>query len=530
MVVFKHMTLKQDLLAVGGLVALLLVGGLTVTSATDVPRYTSLPESNAPVSDTGRFVISEDFVEGSTARWALDKLTVRDEREVFSTRFIYRNEDAPEENFDLRMGTAGQFYSLRTSIGELIGRQDTKPQSFSQWNDAVIQSVVTNTKDRRLTPDTCNGCNPNLRTNKNSDMNQGGTYIRDTLKKPFYSPQLRYERPSDSETRTIVWTPPSALPTTFQSGVLYDQRTKNMGNGIIEITQMITNIGPDNLENRQSIPWAVVSGTALDSYGFDNNARKFITLPHVSWEKRTLDMDRTAGWITFFNRKERLGVSFITGGEKYAYGRNSPIWRSSDYRIGDYIRKDLGGANDFILSARRSLNIGKGQTVFFRYYISIGTLPKMRSSGYMYEPYTDYGYVNYTEQTSEAEGLNNVCLLNGQRLTIDNCSDSDAIFRLYDHPIPDAAPVFALWHTKAKRWVYSNDPYAISRISKNNPGKFYDGRTRYFGMLGWAIPASDASLPADAYVKPQAISINANMSDLSGYLFRSAQNEQPLAE
>ncbi len=480
-----------------------------------MPIYSALPSGPDIEIDAGDYQINDTYTPGSLAHWAQDGLTQQDEEGVFLTSLIYTGDG--KNDFEVRMGMGGQFYSIITPLGELIGRQHTYASSFSRWNDAVLESVVTNTTDPRLTNATCN-CNPNLSLNKNPDMNQGGTYIRDGLTDPFYSPQLRYEKLSAAETRSIIWTPPSALPTTFQSGILYDQRTRNMGNGVLEITQLISNFGPDTLENRQSIPWASFSGEQLDNYRYRDSDGTIVIQSDTSWTSNIVRSDDMTGWLAFIDEdhRDKLGMAIIFGGEKYASGGDD-IWRHSDVRFGDLNRPQWPDTVDYIVSSRRSLNLYTDTTIFFRYYLAFGSQSALIAAADLYAPQVDYGIVAYTESNAP---LTNLCAVNG-RYTTENCTPTTATAHLYDYQVPHSKPVFLLRDTESGDDVYALDPYAISRLSADDPGRFYDGRTEYVEMLGWAVAADSISLAASEYTAEHD-NVAGNLSGLDGYLFRTA--------
>lgn len=512
-----------------GLFASILFSFSTISSLCvaleSLPVHNALPISDAPVSNEGEFSISKKFIAGSTEDWEKDGLSIEDEESVFSVSLTYVGDG--ENDFQMRMGQGGQFYSLITPIDELIGRQHTFPSSYSRWNDAVLESVVTNTNDPRVT-----GSEANYTASKNSDMNQGGTYIRDSLNKPFYSPMLRYQALDSSTIRSIHWTPISALPTNYESGILYDQRTRNMGKGVIEVTQLITNFGPDQLENRMAVPWTEFSGEALDSYGYGDSNGNFVELAHRNWSgaDSTLSYKDTAGWVMFIDddNESKIGISLITGGEKYAYGGDEKIWRSSNYRFGDLNRTLWPEDTEYIFSGRRSINLYVGETVFFRYYIAFGPKSELISLSNIYTEYADYGQIAYTEETAEAAGLNHLCIVDGrystQDCTDENTTETDLL--LYDYHVPGSVPVFVLYNTIGGSYVYTSDPYSISRYDNGKPGRFYNGVTEYVELLGWIISKDAMTLDISNY--SEVVSdpkVSGDFDNLNGYWFRKIKSE-----
>ncbi len=510
-------------------IALLLIVATTMAVSADnfeagaqslsLPTHDSLPPGPLVTSTTGTYQVSDQYTAGSLSIWAEDGLTQADEEDVFHTSLTYTGDGS--NDFEMRMGEGGQFYSIISPLGELIGRQHTYSTSFSRWNDAVLESVVTNTNDPRIT-----GGTANLSLNKNPDMNQGGTYIRDGLVDPFYSPHLRFEQPSDTETRSIIWTPPSALPTTYQSGILYDQRTRNMGDGVMEITQLITNFGPDALENRQSIPWASFSGRAMDSFRYrDPDTGAIVTVDDVSWTTNIVNLAEMGGWLAIVDddHPDELGMALIVGGEPYAYGGSEPIWRSSDMRFGDLNRNQWPDDTEYIVTARRAVNLYEDNTVFFRYYVAFGTAADLFAIGDKYAQDADFGMVAYGESNSP---LTNICET-PERYTTQSCAETDAIGHLYDYQVPGSKPVFVLQNTTTGEYIYSPDPYAISRISSDDPGRFYDGTTEYVEMLGWAISDDVIALESTLYSSSTVLGMaGGNFDELDGFLFRTAENPQ----
>ena len=123
----------------------------------------------------------------------------------------------------LRFGTGGNIYSIRSLFGEAIPPQTL---SYAPWMDEVTQSVAVD-----LTKN----------ANQSFFVHQAGTYQRDNLAIPFYSPNIA--RHCEGNTCIFAsWGQQAWIPMVFKSDMIYFTQYTDCGNGVIEYAQMFLNV------------------------------------------------------------------------------------------------------------------------------------------------------------------------------------------------------------------------------------------------------------------------------------------------
>jgi hypothetical protein len=210
------------------------------------------------------------------------------------------------DGWRMGVGRGGQIYSLRGPYGESVPPQRVE----SPWNDEVWQIVVTD--EGRIGPvqdyQNANRKDWNKVWNDTFPLmyfvHQAGIYTKGagvdggSVAAPFYSPCLRKQW--DPETRTLKlvnWMQQARTPCVWRSGVLIYTAYRDLGNGLIEVNQVLHNFGTETL-TFMNIPWGGVRNSSLPCVVMSN--------PDGSWEKApgvygwtdipTRNLIDTGGW------------------------------------------------------------------------------------------------------------------------------------------------------------------------------------------------------------------------------------------
>ena len=158
---------------------------------------------------------------------------------------------SPNRTWSFRFGTGGNIYSIRSQFGEAVPPQTL---SYAPWMDEITQSVAVD-----------------LTKNINATyfVHQAGTYQRDNLATPFYSPTIA--KHCEGNTCYIAsWGQQAWIPMVYKSDMVYFTKYSDCGNGVVEYAQMFLNINNETVVGSPfteygppvfhylNIPWAGV--------------------------------------------------------------------------------------------------------------------------------------------------------------------------------------------------------------------------------------------------------------------------------
>ena len=376
-------------------------------------------------------------------------------------------------DWEIRIGQGGQIYSIRSEVGEIV-----PPQSFFRpFNDEVFQCVSVNTL-------------PRATGGEAAFYHQSGYYVdTDNVFQPTFSPLLSsgsVEPDSYSTLCLAVQADAEATPQ-IPSGLLHYQRTRDLGDGVIEITHAIYNFGNDTVDFH-NLPWGGVRKTLFDNMLVSNPEGGFSDRFIDDFGNPTNQVVRaaaTGGWAAFTE-----GTSGADRGLAYVFGDtdthlNQP-WQSteSSWRWGD-------GGGDFLGIPIRNFNVGTFRRVvdvdpgdFFesRYFLVLGDVEHFETA------IADRNLVSsaiYGKRIISVEDSGvlawEIVETNGQFSVIAATTDQSADFLTYAQPVNGSHPLFLFEDVNGNEFV-SIDPYALSSTP-------YDGETAYKGILGFVLPA-----------------------------------------
>ena len=192
---------------------------LTSASLDEVLLKDMMPQGSPLCTDFQTTSTSFQFTP-SPSSWS--SVNVNKEQYTFLAEMKH-TDASPNRTWTFRFGTGGNIYSIRSQFGEAIPPQTL---SYAPWMDEVTQQVAVD-----------------LTKNANATffVHQAGTYQRDNLATPFYSPNIA--RHCEGNTCYFAsWGQQAWIPMVFKSDMIYLTQYSDCGNGVIEYAQMYLNV------------------------------------------------------------------------------------------------------------------------------------------------------------------------------------------------------------------------------------------------------------------------------------------------
>gem|GEM_PF-7068683 len=449
----------------------------TPTSVTDVgggdPMYSKqffsvfdkLPLST-PKYLNGQFGYELQHTEEPT-QWTAANL---DPARVWRTTLSHNNEN-DDKDWQIRVGKAGQIYSFTTAAGELIPPQE---HAGAEWIDEVFQVVTVNTKTNNRDA---------VAYPSRSFVHQAGTYWskkyrgeevlldEEHLNHSWYSPMLaQFHDQSDQSYSSLTWGQYSHVPSVYKSGQLIYTKTKDLGDGVIEFTQIVSNRGEDTI-NWLNVPWGGVRASSLPNQMMSNpdgsvslHNRYFgqRKVPAQTTDMGIVDHIDTGGWFAWTNGTDdtsnALAVVFgrdqnFTDGSDYHYKRSHFKWgevkdKTRDYNVGVNIVP---------------VNIAPGESFYYRYYMLVGTLKDVQVKANELIATVHYGKLDISEEEASKLGYVNQTVsendLSQDVLTPTERAIQTPDISFYTDPINKSVPLFLMRNTQSGAQFISDNPY-----------------------------------------------------------------------
>ncbi len=161
-----------------------------------------------------------------------------DEREAFFAGITHA--ENADTSWQIRMGKGGQLYSIRGPAGET---QAPQAQPDAHWIDQIFQFIGVNSALNLSTPGHA------------YFVHQAGDYLDDPiLTSTFYSPLLanNFDRAANAA-YALNWGQQAHIPDVNRSGLLYYERLKDLGSGVVELTYVVYNFGSDVIDYQDSL-------------------------------------------------------------------------------------------------------------------------------------------------------------------------------------------------------------------------------------------------------------------------------------
>ena len=409
-----------------------------------------------------------------------------DESNVYHAALRHQQDGGVSNDWQIRIGQGGQIYSLRTAtLGELV-----PPQSIERhFVDEVFQPISVDRSTR------ANGGQAVF-------YHQSGYYTDDNrVTQPTYAPLLisgSVETNAYSTLSLAVQADANSVPQ-VAPGILNYQRVRDLGDGVIEVTNGIYNFG-GNTVDFHNLPWGGVRHTVLDSMLVANpgggfSQRAIDDFPE--FESQTELVNNTGGWAAFTqgSAPSSQGLAYVFGdtdahlNEVWQTNRSSWRWGRA---AGDFFFIPIRNFN--IGTFRREVDIAPGDFFESRHFLVLGDVAHIESTieqrGLVEA--ANYDMVSLSQSDSSRLAYRIETNSSAVITVLEVAVGSQASFETFAHPVAGSQPLFLMQDAAGQQFL-SVDPYALSSTP-------YDGSTEYLGLLGFVVP--DALREADrAYVE-----------------------------
>ncbi len=375
----------------------------------------------------------------------------------------------PARGFDVRIGRGGQLWSWRGAFGESIAPQfrsttaEHPDPDYAPWVDEVWQIVAQN----RLL---------NEPPDHRYFIHQAGVYLLDpVLAGPFYSPTLA-AGPGVPEFSYVVvsWSQHAHVPTTFRSGLVTYAQYRDAGGGVLEVSVVAYNAGPDVLD-RWNVPWGGVRASSLPVHELAMGGRLVTLSPSIPFgDDANRDVyERTDGYGLFRTDTGGAALGLVFGTDRRAV-LAADQWGDAQYRSGT---AQSGTERDLrVATVIRPVTVDPGEALWARFYFVVGSRTAVLSviDAYALVANAEYGVLRIAPEDSALLGYD----VDATGLVGPPVDPADARFALWALPVAGGVPVFRLGRAAGGE-VLSGSPYAVS-----DPP--YDGRTTRWELLGYA--------------------------------------------
>ena len=428
---------------------------------------------------SGQFSYTQTYTPSGSA-WAPGL----DEREVFFASL--KHAESLNDSWEIRVGKGGQLYSIRGPFGE---SQAPQTQPDAHWVDEVFQLVASNRALNVNTP------------NHTYFIHQAGDYLRDPiLTSTFYSPMLANHFDGTANSAyALNWGQHADIPNVHQAGLLYYERIKDLGSGVIEITYVTYNFGSDLIDYHNT-PWGGVRKSALPV--------TIISNPDGSWRvikaafggtNSSIDLSDTGGWIAW----TRDVTDPFSPTLALVAGKDSAPRPSSQYFPARFRYGTDDAVHDFeVVETNPFVEQAAGSAVFFRVYLVVGSLAKVQSLANSLSSSADRGPLIFREDHADLVPL---YLQNADGQTILTRvapSGQKPALYTYAQPVANSQPLFVLRNMSTGQLRLSTDPCELSRsafVGSELACTPYNGAAQYVGFLGYVLPAKDVKSKSVIY-------------------------------
>ena len=371
------------------------------------------------------------------------------------------------DGWTLGVGKGGQIYSLRGPFGESVPPQRVQ----SPWNDEVWQTVVTNEELIGPLQNYQNALRKECSQEEwvklwNSTfplmyfVHQAGIYTKGAgtdggaAPAPFYSPCLRKRWNPETRTLELVnWMQQARTPCVWKSGVLIYTAYRDLGDGILEVNQVLYNFGTEKLTFLNT-PWGGIRHSSMP-HGIISN-------PDGSWDKAggmygwtdipTRTLIDTGGWMAWAQDLEKedapaLALVFGTDQNNVANGK----------RHDEAIRWGKAGTEtrDYQVTERMShAPVVPGDSWSIRWYLVAGRFSHVRKHAASLADKAGVSLLKF-----DADVKQPVWIKDGKVATE---GKGAPLMELCAFPIKGTVPVFLLEDKRSGKQIITTDLYALA--------------------------------------------------------------------
>ena len=376
-------------------------------------------------------------------------------------------------DWEIRVGQAGQIYSIRSEVGEIV-----PPQSLGRpFVDEVFQSISVDTSLRDS-------------GGQAAFYHQSGYYTDgNNVTRPTFAPLLASGATESNSYSTLSLAVQADTNSNPQQpgGLLNYQRTRDLGDGVIEITHSIYNFG-DNHVDFHNLPWGGVRKTQFDNILVSNPEGGFTDREikdFGDFEGQVEFAENTGGWAAYTEGTQGTdrGLAYVFGNSETHLDEDWQLNRSS-WRWGDGGGDILGfPVRDFNVGTfRREVDIAPGDLFESRYFVVLGDVDHIESTIEERGLVDDAIYDMIRIGEEDAGQLSyRIVEDNGSITVLETAVSEPSDFRTYATPVNGSKPLLLLEDPDGRQFL-SVDPYALSEFP-------YDGTTEYIGLLGFVVPS-----------------------------------------
>jgi len=430
-----------------------------------------------PEEKQGRTVMSSNYYP-SDSLWH-ESL---DESWVFHQEI--KHEQDKLNSFGIRIGKGGQLYSLRGAFGESIPPQG----KGNPWNDEVWQFVAVCSKYNGTLLGSGSLSEELKKKIKASPYSQyyfihnSGTYIPSAAGlNTLYCPMLGADTPDDGRTcRTLNWGLVPQVKTLNRSPILYYVQTRDIGNGIVEMTYVVHNfsVREDIVFDHLNAPWG---GTRITRLPFHYLSKPDGTLMNRE-QMRELNVKdgigvrETGGWNLSSQSEDpdSPSLALVYGRDRHLESELKKMKNSEPYcqfdgslyrdwpAIGDFefqgqdwqTRPENSFRNYEVAVVIPRLRLAPSTTIWYRSFLVINGRDRAIELSKSLVDQTDYGLLTFDPKTTPM-------------LKVDLGGGMPA-FELYAKPVPGTMPLFLVADKTTGQEIVTTDLYHF--VPKEDPG------------------------------------------------------------
>jgi len=411
-----------------------------------------------------------------------------DERWVFHCEL--RHEQDAWNSFALRVGKGGQVYSLRGPFGESVPPSWRPGRELSAWNDEVWQFVAVCERYNGLrallrdgkVPDRVAARFKNCSYKTSFFVHGSGAYTQaGSAVQYLYCPLLASGKTRGGRGyRTLNWGILPQLRTVHRSPVLFYCQTRDLGDGVIELTWVVHNfsVRGDVVFDHLNAPWG---GTRVSSLPFH-----YVSSPSGDLRTRerlmpgnTVNVRATGGWSLWCASEapDSPSLAFVFGRDKRledetrktAEGKPHVQFQPSLYRewragAPMYARrwKDwrTRPANTFrnydVATVVRKFRLAPGTTSWTRCFLVVNRKDRAIELAKSLVDDVDYGLLRFDAATTPMIPV--------------TLGAGTPAFEVFARPVEGTMPLFLIQNTQTGRLVVTTDPYIFVPREKVNLG------------------------------------------------------------
>jgi hypothetical protein len=365
----------------------------------------------------------------------------------------------------LGIGKGGQIYSLRGAFGESVPPQ----RAAAPWIDEVWHVVATS---EPLVAPVHEFQNGGVAARWASAMpiqffiHQAGIYLKGLTgtaetgfpTEPFYSPLLR--RRWDPASRTLFlanWAQQARTPNAWKSGLIVQTAYRDLGGGAIEVAQLLSNFGDQQLTYLNA-PWGGVRRSSLP--------HTVLSEPGGGWKKvagvwgwsgiPSKPFDETGGWIgwTVDSKEDSSPALAMVFGRE---GGGTPPWRRSRSKILYGTAGETDNRDYEAVETACSIDLNPGESLLVRWYLVAGPFGKVRARAAELAP-----HATIEKPAFDASLRQPVWVKDG---VPSSSGEGEPAFHLHAQPLPGTLPVFTMRNPADGKVFATLDLYKLTRTS-----------------------------------------------------------------